>query len=288
MVDTEKILIAGCGYVGSALAAGLIEAGHTVFALSRKRRALAGATPVCADLLDPETLTALPPGIDVVFYTAAASGAYDERSYRRIYVDGMSNLLEALASRSSKCRRVLFTSSTGVYGQNEGEEVDERSTTAPGSFSGKIMLEAEARLRSSAFPCTILRLGGIYGPGRNRLIDTVARGDAQQAEATFTNRIHRDDAAGILAHLMALDQPEPIYLGVDCAPAKKIDVLGFIADTLGVPRPAPADAAPSTRGGNKRCSNRLLLRSGYRFTYPTFAEGYAEMIGDYDKLKINP
>src|SRR5688572_28639829 len=165
-----NILIAGCGYVGTALGLRLATAGHVVWGM---RRSAAEPPPsiryLAADLTAPQTLQDLPPRLDAVFYTAAPHGA-DEAAYRAIYVDGLRHLLEALARQHQSPQRVFFTSSTAVYAQSAGEWVDETSPTDSWHFTGSRVLEGERLLLDGPFPATVLRLGGIYGPGRTSLI----------------------------------------------------------------------------------------------------------------------
>ena len=274
----ERVLIAGCGDVGNRLGRRLLEAGHEVWGLRRNVARLApGLQPVDADLADPASLAALPRDLTLVAYTAAADGR-SESDYQTAYVQGLSNLLAALERQGQRPRRVIFTSSTGVYGQDDGSWVDETSPTEPTSFTGRAMLDAERVLAESPFPGTVVRLGGIYGPGRTRLVDQVRRGEAVCPEdgPLYTNRIHSDDAAGILAHLLAMDDPEPVYLGVDGDPADLCEVLTFLAHELGVP--APRKGKSTRRAGSKRCSNRRILGAGYGFVYPSFREGYRGML----------
>jgi len=277
-----RVLIAGCGYVGSALARALVEDGHTAFGLRRNPEGLpAGVLPVAADLADPATLRALPRELDLVVYAAAADRFADE-VYREAYVEGPRNLIDALDASGARPRRLLFTSSTAVYGQSAGEWVDETSETRPPGFSGARLLEGEALVLGGPYPATVLRLGGIYGPGRSRLVERVRRGEARLREGPplYTNRIHRDDCAGALRHLLGMPAAAPLYLGVDDDPAPETDVLCWIARDLGVPAPPPlepdAAGAPSARPRrSKRCSNRRLHEAGYRFRFPSYREGYA-------------
>lgn len=274
----ERVLIAGCGDVGNRLGRRLLKAGQEVWGLRRNVARLApGLRPVAADLADPASLAALPPDLTLVAYAAAADGR-SEGDYQRAYVEGLGNLLAALDEQGQRPRRVLFTSSTGVYGQDDGSWVDETSPIEPASFTGRAMLDAERVLEESAFPGTVVRLGGIYGPGRTRLVDQVRRGEAVCPEGAplYTNRIHSDDAAGILAHLLAMEDPEPVYLGVDGDPADLCEVLTFLAEELGVP--PPRQGPNSRRAGSKRCSNRRILGAGYRFSYPGFREGYRALL----------
>jgi nucleoside-diphosphate-sugar epimerase len=282
-----NILIAGCGYVGTALGMRLAAAGHAVWGM---RRAAEDLPPnirhLAGDLSVPQTLQDLPPGLEVVFYTAAPNGA-DDAAYRAIYVDGLRHLLEALARQGQSPRRVFLTSSTAVYAQSAGEWVDESSPTAPTHFTGGRVLEGERLLLDGPFPATVVRFGGIYGPGRTSLIERVRQGLAacREGPPLYTNRIHRDDCAGALHHLMTLSDPEALYVAVDHEPADYCDVLRWLAGQLGAPMPR-VEAAPGAdtrrHRTNKRCRNGKLVASSYIFQYPTFREGYAELLaGDH-------
>ena len=171
-----RVLIAGCGYVGTALVARLAADGHAVWTLRRSGAAPApGATAIRADLSDVDALRRLPPRLESVFYTASADGM-DDRAYRTAYVDGLRHLLAALDGHP--IRRIVFASSTGVYAQSHGEWVDEESPAEPTHFSGKRLLEGERLLALARFPATVVRFAGIYGPGRARLVERVRRGEA--------------------------------------------------------------------------------------------------------------
>jgi nucleoside-diphosphate-sugar epimerase len=213
----------------------------------------------------------------VVF--AVGAKRRDPEAYREVYLDGLGRLLAGLDDEGQRPARVLFTSSTSVYGQSRGEWVDESSATHPRDFAGEMMMAAEGLLRSSPFPSVSLRLGGLYGPGRGRLLERIRGGGAVASDAAphFTNRIHRDDAAGAIAHLMALPEPAQTYLGVDCDPADSGEVSRWLAERLGV-APSPSSEDDPASIGGRRCRNANLLASGYRFIYPTFREGYGALI----------
>lgn len=277
-----RILIAGCGYVGCALGERLVADSHEVFGLRRRPAAMpSGVQLIEADLAVAGSLRDLPSGIDKVVY-AAGPGGRDDAYYRTAYVEGLGRLLEALEQQAQRPERVIFVSSTSVYAQSNGSWVDEGSETAPKAHNGRRLLEAEALLRDAPFRSVVLRFAGIYGPRRTRLLDRVRTGQAtyQQGVTRYTNRIHRDDCAGALRHLLFLDDPEDLYLGVDCEPAEDVEVMRFLAGTLGAAEPRVAHGADRERAGgsNKRCRNQRLLDSGYTFEYPTFREGYAEVI----------
>lgn len=280
-----RVLIAGCGYVGAALGAMLDRDSHAVFGLRRRSGALPwGVRPIEADLVIPSTLRELPPQIDFVFFMAAPAGR-DDALYRTLYVEGLRNLLGALTEQGQRPKRIYFTSSTSVYGQKDGEWVDESSPTEPASFAGRRLLEAEELLLGGPFPATVVRFGGIYGPRRTSLIERVRTGRVvyQEDPPRYTNRIHRDDCAGALRHLMGLPEPESLYLGVDCEPASEATVYHWLAGVLGAPPPRRGGSDAMTdpeRSGSKRCRNDRLLASGYEFQYPTFREGYAAVLAE--------
>jgi nucleoside-diphosphate-sugar epimerase len=273
----SRIVIAGCGDVGGALGVRLVAGGHEVWGVRRHPARLPSPLRgVAADLCEPASLRALPPDPEVIVYAAAA----DERSeaaYRRAYVEGVRNVLAATAG-SGTVRLFVFISSTAVYGQRDGEWVDEDSPTEPTGFNGRLLLEGERLTLGSGLTAAVVRLAGIYGPGRTRLLEEV-RGGRVQCRGdgpVYTNRIHRDDCAGALQHVLGLSRPEAVWLAVDDEPAARNDVLRWLASRLGVP--APAYVAGPAEPSGKRGRNAKLRRSGWTPRYPTFREGYETVI----------
>lgn len=287
-MERKTMLIAGCGYVGTALATRLVADGHRVLTLRRSASSgVPGAEVVQADLVRATGLDSLPNTIDTVFYTAGADG-FTPEAYRDAYVVGVRNLLQALATRGAPVQRVLYTSSTGVYAQDNGEWVDEDSPTLSTKFTGRTLLEGEAEVAHGPFPATVVRLGGIYGPNRTRLIDSVRQGSAYTlaGRTQYLNLIHRDDCAGVLRHLAALATPAACYVAVDNAPTERGEVLAWIAAKLGVPTPLARadDEVPNPqRGGNRRVRNARLRATGYTFAYPTFRDGYGEIMRNQEE-----
>jgi nucleoside-diphosphate-sugar epimerase len=201
-----------------------------------------------------------------------------DAGYEQAYVQTCRNLVAGLKRHQQQPRLVLFVSSTAVYGQNDGSWVDESSPTQPESFSGNRLLEAEQVIQESGFAHSCVRFSGIYGPGRNRLIEQVKQ---QRASASphYTNRIHADDCAGVLAHLIELQHKQdlaPVYLATDSSPTPMVEVVSWIAEQLGIRDFLASDAV--NERGNKRISNQRLLASGYSFRYPDFRAGYASLI----------
>ncbi|MCB9831750.1 MAG: SDR family oxidoreductase [Planctomycetes bacterium] len=277
-----EILIAGCGYVGKKLGEDLVGRGHQVLGL-RRDPAAATASPFPirrGDLAVPGGLDALTHAPRTIVYCAAAESWHDE-AYRLAYVEGPRRLWQRCLELGGPPRRFLFVSSTGVHHQDDGSWIDERSPTRPESFSGRRLLEGEAVVRAFDCETVILRCGGIYGPGRRNGIDTFLRGEARlDGGAQYGNRIHRDDVAGALRHLIELATPDDLYLGVDHDPASRDDVWRWLAVETGRPLPTRHDGdAPARRhGGSKRCRNDRLVASGYDFLYPSFREGFRALL----------
>ena len=272
----RRVLIAGCGDVGNRIGVALAKQGHEVFGIRRNVSALApGIRPVSADLRTGAGFSNIPSACDEVVYAAAGAGR-EEAAYRQLYVEGLTRTLEHLGD----VPRVLFTSSTAVYAQSRGEWVDETSLTQPVRFNGKVMLEAEA-LTLSVSGGQVLRLGGLYGPGRDRLLRLVESGSPTvEVPPRFTNRIHVDDAARAAVHLLlspvaATDLP--VVLGVDDEPAAEHDVRDWLAGQLGV-APPPREERLADAPMNKRCRNLALRNSGFVFQYPSYREGYAQVL----------
>ena len=228
-----------------------------------------------ADLTDARSLRDLPAGITQMVYSPTPA-ARDEAAYRHIFVDGLRHLLGALDQQS--LRRVLFVSSSAVYGEHGEAWVDEDTPPAPPGFNGSVLLEAEAWLSSQPVRSVALRLAGLYGPGRTHVIDQLRAGTARVPRRIqhWANRIHVEDAAAAIVHLLGIDEPQRLYLGVDDTPLP-LDVLyddlaALIHAPVAVEGPTPAGV------GSKRLSNARLRASGFRFQWPDSRAGYAELL----------
>lgn len=275
-----KVLIVGCGDVGGRLAVALADAGHEVHGLRRSPFALPGVRTLAGDVTDPARLR-LPAALDYVF-VLLAPGESGEAAYRRVYYEGTRNVLAALQGQALK--RLFWISSSGVYGQDDGGWVDETSPVEPASPTARVLRDSEALARAGGWPATVVRLSGIYGSGRLRLVNWVQAGrPVQAAPPQWTNRIHAADAAGLLAFLLAQDAAgvalAATYLGTDNEPAPQHEVLDWLADRLGLPR-VPHEEKPEG-GRNKRLSNARLLALGYRLQYPHYRAGYAEVLAQF-------
>lgn len=288
-MNIKQVLIAGCGDVGTRLALRLSGAGCQVWGLRRDvSRLPAGVLPIEADLADSQHFPALPEALDAVVYCAAA-GQRDEERYRRTYVTGLQTLLLQLKKQHIVPKRFLFTSSTAVYGQNAGEWVSESSITQPSSFSGAVLLEAEQVLAYSGFEHVILRLGGIYGPGRAALLRQVQAGKVQVCAdyPQFTNRIHSEDCAGILQHLLVLDRVDSHYVVVDNESAPLAEVADWLARQMAADLPRRMPREQIEKGQNKRGDNRRLRATGYQFLYPSYREGYRALLNELKTQQSN-
>lgn len=281
-MSVKKVLIAGCGDVGSRLSLRLSCDGCQVWGLRRDiSRLPSGLQAIQADLSDDRHFPDLPTALDAVVYCAAA-GQRDEDSYRRTYVSGLQTLLSQLKKQHIAPKRILFTSSTAVYGQDAGEWVNEASVTQPNNFNGKLLLEAEQLLANSGFEHVILRFGGIYGPGRGALLRQLQAGKVQVCEdfPQYTNRIHSEDCAGFLQHLLGRDRVASHYVVVDNESAPMAEVADWLARRMAIDLPKRVPRERIEKGQNKRCDNSRLRETGYRLLYPSYREGYQALLND--------
>lgn len=272
-----RVFIVGAGYVGTATATLLAQAGHTVDVGRRTTDGRAGSHAM--DVLRPVTYPEALRAAQYVIYCVAADG-FTPEAYRAAYVDGLQRVIAAAAEGAA--RRLIFVSSTGVYGQDDGSVVDEDSPAEPRGFSGRTILAGEALLATAPFETTAIRFSGIYGPARDRLVRMVrTRAPVSlKGRAAITNRIHRDDCARALQHLVGREDLQPLYLGSDEAPTPMGEILDWIAARLGV-APLPVgddDGEPLQRGGNKRISSARLRGEGFGFLYPTYREGFEALL----------
>lgn len=281
-----RVLIVGCGYVGLPLGERLARSGHEVFGLRRSAEADAqlratGIVPLHADVTQLETLRALPGQFDWVVNCAATRGGGIEH-YERLYLRGNSNLIEWLAA--SPPQKFVFTSSTGVYGQNDGSPVAEESAAEPASPTARVLVAAERALlaaaRAGRLPAVILRVAGIYGPGRGYWLRQFLRGEARLEGdgSRVLNMIHRDDLVTAIIAALERGRPGEIYNVVDDEPVSQRVFFEWLAVHTGLPMPSAAreeSAVGSPRAPtNKRVANRKLKRElGVALKYPTFREG---------------
>src|SRR3990167_1899379 len=225
MSTCPSLLIAGCGDVGTRLGLRLAEAGWTVYGLRRTVEKLPmHILPVAGDLQADGCLPSWPAGgLDYLVYCAAATVS-DEAGYRAAYVDGLRRVLGWLAQHGQAPRRLLFVSSSSVYAQQAGEWVDETSPAEAAGFSGRIMREAEQLALHSGIAASVVRLTGLYGRGGEGLLNQGRGGYGGASEPPlYGNRIHVDNAAGLLACLLQADarglRLAGCYIGVDDEPA---------------------------------------------------------------------
>ena len=285
-----RVLIVGPGYVGLKLGAELAQRGHDVSGLRRSNVAAdemraAGLTPLIGDITQPASLAALPAKFDwVVNCVSSTQGGVGE--YRTVYLQGSRNLIGWLAG--SPPAKFVYTSSTSVYGQNDGSLVDETSPTEPPAETGRALVETEQVILEAAqrgFPAVILRVAGIYGPGRGWWFKQFLAGEAriEGAGQRTLNMIHRDDVAGCIIAALEHGVPGEIYNAVDDEPVTQRGFFAWLSQQLNRPMPpvVTEDLELTRKRGvtNKRISNtKLKSEMGYKFRFPTFREGYAAEI----------
>ena len=265
-----RLLIAGCGYVGSAAARLFAEEGWEVIGWTRSGKLAKppGESAIslsAVDITDLETVRRKSFPADVVVH-CASSGA---DSYLHVYRGGAANLAACFPNA-----RIIFTSSTSVYPQRDGSSVTEDSPAEPAFENAQILRQAEKIILDHYG--VVLRVAGIYGPGRSFLLRSVMNGTSVISDR-FVNQVHRDDVASaisFLAQSRAVDPPR-IFNVVDDTPASRAEILDWLSARLGLPlSSSPATAEPRRGRSNKRVSNAKLRALGWVPAYPSYREGF--------------
>jgi nucleoside-diphosphate-sugar epimerase len=275
MSDSGTKLVVGCGYLGLRVARLWRNAGARVCAVTRsadRARALAaeGLDPLVGDVTAPDGLPALP-AVDTLFWAVGfdrASGA----SYRDVHVGGLGRVLDAIPDTA----RVVFASSTGVWGTDDGGIVDEATPALPAREAGRVLLEAEDLLHARVGDRgTALRFAGLYGPGRLPRLDDLKAGRPIAADPdSWLNLVHVDDAARIVVAVAAAPHARRLYVVSDGHPVRRRDWYAHLAARTGSPPPTFDTAAERTRGADKRVDPALLFRDiPLTLTYPDSFRG---------------
>ncbi len=280
-----KILIVGCGSIGTQLAEVLTAKGHQVVGLKRNPPVfdlITGIDYFKADISANKTLKALPLDFDFVYFIVSPDGRNQE-SYEAIYKAGVNQLL-AHFSKAETPPQWFFISSTSVYGQTQGEWVDENSLSYPENRPSQLIRLAEQRLIALNAQHVIVRFSGIYGSGREYLLRIARQVPAiQQDPPYYTNRIHQTDCVGVLVFLLECRLAgiglESCYIASDDDPAPTWEVMSWLAERLSCSIPSVKAMAQDALM-NKRCNNERLKALGYQFNYPSYKDGYAKLIAD--------
>lgn len=282
----QRVLIVGCGYLGLAaaqrfLAAGCIVAGVRRSSDSSDELSTSGIQPLVGDVARPETWQDWPRDWDVVV-NAVSSSRGGPDVYREVYLAGTRHLIEWIGPR---LRCYVHIGSTSVYAQTDGSWVDEDSPTAPSTETGRVLVETERSLRSAhataGFPAILLRVSGIYGPGRGHLLKQLLNGEAriEGDGSRWINMVHRDDAASAIEAVARRGEPGRIYNVTDDCPVRQGDFLRWLAREYELPEPPVSEAVEGTsrkRGlTQKRVLNaRLRRETGWEPQYPDYQTGY--------------
>jgi len=295
-VSSTRVAILGCGYVGLELGR-LLAGDHEVVGIRRSDEGLAaveraGLDPVRADVTDAGSLGTVPDTDWLVF--AASSGGRGAAAARKVYVEGLRTVVDHFGGRADPPDRLVYTSSTGVYGDHGGDWVEEGTAITPTTGKTEVLATAERVARERAAGAgldgTVVRLAGLYGPGRYRL-DRYLDGPVTEG---YLNMVHRRDAAGAIRYLLTQDLGrDDIVLAVDDEPVSKWEFADWLARQCDrdVPpkrtkaeRLADEDLSAAARRRirtSKRCSNDKLRGLGYEFAYPTYREGYRTALDSY-------
>jgi nucleoside-diphosphate-sugar epimerase len=277
-----KILIIGCGSIGTQLAHVLSAKGHQLTGLKRSPPSVVtgNINYFTANISSTDEIKDLPTDFEVVYFIVSPDGR-NEQSYRAVYESGLNNLLNRFSKEKAN-PQWIFVSSTSVYGQSQGEWVDEDSVAQPENITSQLIRQAEQKLMAVDANNIVVRFSGIYGPGRKYLLTMAAQSPAiQKNPPYYTNRIHQLDCVGVLVFLLecrlAGKALEQCYVASDDDPATMWDVMTWLTEQMNCPAPT-IKSIDNESIMNKRCNNQRLKALGYKFQYPDFKAGYLELI----------
>lgn len=276
----KRVLVVGCGFVGEAAAdrfqaAGWDVTGWTATQASADRLVKPYAVEA-RDIADESALAAAAGAAErwdlVVDCVSSGRGGVD--AYRRVYLEGARRLLRVL-----KPERFIFTSSTSVYAQTDGAWVDEQSPAEPDRETGRILRETEEVVLAAGG--AVLRLAGLYGPGRSTMLakalagETHVEGDGRR----WMNFCHRDDAASAI---LAVAQVRELFNVVDDCPTEQGEIVQALAEMFGQPAPTSAPPDYDRRRGwtSKRVSNARLRALGWAPQFPSFLDWARSAAGE--------
>ncbi len=290
----KKLVLFGCGYVGSQLAREAIASGLSVTALTRNQKKAAVLEEMGVDKVVQATLESrqwhsqIDPQQDFVV-NCVSSGRGDVQAYRKSYLEGMRSVLEW--GRESQATFV-YTGSSSVYDQDEGEVVTEISSVHPANEKTQILCETEKLLRETSDKSFsrwfILRLVGIYGPDRHYLLDQLQRGDTRflGSEQHRLNLIHRDDICSAIWSCLGASSEirNEIFNCSDDLAAPKRQVLRWLAERIGASQPIWESEGTGKSVGGRLIRNRVISHEkltrllGWKPAYSSFREGYEEIL----------
>lgn len=279
-MSQKHLLLIGCGDLPTRLVRKLDLGIWQVDGLRRSNIEIPGvqiSTGDANNIEDIKTLIAKKPDQIIITLTPDSRGT---ETYINTYLKPAKNVVQ-IAQELAPSAHLIFVSSTSVFAQNKGEIVDECSDTSPTRETSQILLAAEKEIEASSNPSTIVRFSGIYGPGRTRLIEKVSSENyTKRDEASWTNRIHSEDCAALLAHLINHKEiavnGAGIMIGTDHQSVINLDVERWLASQLKIAY--PAKEADDIQAKGKRCSNQKLLDSGFTFQYANYQKGYSALL----------
>lgn len=282
-----KVLIIGCGYVGQSVGASLVSGGHSVYGIVRRNtEALesSGIKPIVGDATIESFWDDMAQDFDWVINTISSNRG-DTEVYKRVYLDTSKRIIHWLHNTGTK--KYVYTSSSSVLGYKDGSIVDENTPQNPLNEKASILVETEQKLveavNEHSIPIVIVRLSGIYGPGRGFLFKQFVNGEAtfDSENDRYINMIHRDDAASGIIAACKSGVPGHIYHITDSKPVLQSEFFTHLSQKLSLPMPEKAPKARTSKRAptNKRISNKKTTQElSWMPEYPTYVEGYQSEI----------
>tara|TARA_Y100000991_G_scaffold137355_1_gene103548 strand:+ start:228 stop:1103 length:876 start_codon:yes stop_codon:yes gene_type:complete len=276
--EKKRILIIGCGYIGQSLCDKLLEKNYLITTVNRSKVIKQATSSLQIDVSKPYEIDGT---FDTVIYSVSAE-SYTKESYNNAYSLGVANTIKALKRKNQK-PHFIFTSSTSVFSENKGKWVTEESAVQSNHFASQSILEGESFVKTSLLPYSIVRFSGIYGPKRDRLIQKIKEKKLKlKSKNLISNRIHKEDCVGVLLHLIQKNNDASLYIASDDNPSDYNEILVWLKNELGIKENILVEATEEKNKhmSNKKCSNKKITQDGYKFIYPSYQEGFSQILKD--------
>ena len=279
-VKNKRLLIVGCGKLGQQVGLFAKDMPLDLIGLKRKKITSTNLKILEQDIFEESFFDKVKNFSPHFIIYCLSSDSPSEKSYQKNYVDGLKQVIES-TKYSKNFQHLFFISSTSVYGENSGQFIDEFSETAPENYRGIILLEAERLMESVDFNYTVIRLSGIYGTGRNYMIN-LSQDIARWPEFDrWTNRVNEEDAASFILFLLTQclnnKVPEKLYLLSDKDPVRLYDLLNWIRQQLNLNENSKPNLRPVL---GKRLRSLIIPTLQFKYKFPSYKLGYKKLLNE--------
>jgi len=277
-VKNKRLLIIGCGKLGQQVGLFAKDMPLDLIGFKRKKITSTNLKIIEQDIFEESFFDKVKKFSPHFIIYCLSSDNPSEKSYQKNYVDGLKQVI-ASTKHIKNFQHLFFISSTSVYGENSGHFIDEFSETSPENYRGIILLEAERLMELVDFNYTVIRLSGIYGTGRNYMVN-LSQDIARWPDFDrWTNRVNEEDAANFILFLLTQclnnKVPEKLYLLTDNEPVRLYDLLNWIRQQLNLNENSKPNLRPVL---GKRLRSSIIPTLQFKYKFPSYKLGYKKLL----------